>query len=210
MSRYYPLMVQLEGRLCVVVGGGTVAERKVEGLLAAGASVTVISPAFTDGLTRLAEGGEIIVRKRLYCTGDLRGACLVYAATDNPSVNRLVLGDAEQLGIWVNAADAPEAGSFVTPASVRRGDLLLSVTASGASPLLASRIREELAQRYGPEYEHLTAWLGELRRRVHQLDEPASIRRAMLQRALDMDPSWWQPVQSEDKWQQLLDRLRPL
>lgn len=208
MARYYPLMLKLDGAVCVVVGGGAVALRKVNGLLESGAAVTVISPAVTEGLAHMTERGAITLLRRGYRDGDLQGACLAFAATDDPGINRQVASEAERLGIPVNVADDPESGSFVTPATVRRGDLVLSVTASGASPMLASRIRQELEARYGPEYERLTAWLRELRRRVQQEGQSADIRRRMLERALELPEAWWQPEQSEESWAQLLDQLR--
>lgn len=208
MARYYPLMLKLDGAVCVVVGGGAVALRKVNGLLESDAAVTVISPAVTEGLAHMTERGAITLLHRGYRDGDLQGACLAFAATDDPGINRQVASEAERLGIPVNVADDPESGSFVTPATVRRGDLVLSVTASGASPMLASRIRQELEARYGPEYERLTAWLRELRRRVQQEGQSADIRRRMLERALELPEAWWQPEQSEESWAQLLDQLR--
>ncbi|GBF73932.1 hypothetical protein PA598K_02257 [Paenibacillus sp. 598K] len=208
MTRYYPLMLKLEGAACVVVGGGAVAQRKVSGLLESGSAVTVISPAVTERLELMATRGELVLHRRAYRAGDLQGARLVFAATDDPGINRQVASEADRLSIPVNVADDPESGSFVTPATVRRGDLVLSVTASGASPMLASRIRQELEARYGPEYERLTAWLRELRRRVQQQGQPADVRRRMLERALELPEAWWQPEQSEESWAQLLDQLR--
>jgi len=208
MTRYYPLMLKLEGAACVVVGGGAVAQRKVSGLLESGAAVTVISPAVTERLELMATREELVLLRRAYRAGDLQGARLAFAATDDPGINRLVASEAERLGIPVNVADDPASGSFVTPATVRRGDLVLSVTASGASPMLASRIRQELEARYGPEYERMTPWLRELRRRVQQEGQPADVRRRMLERALELPEAWWQPDQSEESWAHLLDKLR--
>ena len=207
MAGLYPIMLKVEGRRCIVVGGGDVAERKVLGLLAAGACVSVISPEVTEGLSRLATAGEIIYSAKPYQSGDLVEAILVFAATDKPEVNRQVLMEAQRLDILYSAADSPELSSFVTPATVRRGGLVLSVSASGASPLLAARIRGELEQQYGPEYERLTSWLGELRRRIHVLDEPPRIRREMLKRSLELPETAWQPIQSEEKWRELLMNL---
>ncbi|WP_020615893.1 precorrin-2 dehydrogenase/sirohydrochlorin ferrochelatase family protein [Paenibacillus daejeonensis] len=207
MARLYPVMLQVEGRRCVVVGGGNVAERKVSGLLAAGAQVSVISPELTEELSRLAVAGAITYSNRPYQEGDLADAMLVFAATDKPEVNRQVIMEAQRLDILHSAADRPESSSFVTPAIVRRGELVLTVSASGASPMLAARIRGELEQQYGPEYECLTAWLGELRRRIHALDKPPQTRREMLGRALELPETAWQPEQSEDRWRELLISL---
>lgn len=163
----YPVILKLEGMRCVVVGGGPVAERKTAGLLEAGAgSITVISLSFTQRLQLLAEEGRIRAEMKAYAKSDLEGANLVFAATDSREVNARIARDAAEAGILANTADEGAGGTFVTPALVRRGDLLLAVTTSGASPILAARIRRELEERYGPPYE---AALRELKRLREQL-----------------------------------------
>lgn len=150
--KYYPLFVRLDGRACVVIGGGEVAERKVEGLLAAGATVTVISPELTTRLEAMTEAGAIHLRRRTYEKGDLAGAFLAYAATDDENTNAAIAAEAEGGGVLLNVVDRTEFCSFIVPAIVERGDLLIATSTSGASPMLARRIREELEARFGPEY----------------------------------------------------------
>jgi len=133
----FPLFVELEGRPCVVLGGGAVAERKVEGLLAAGAVVTVVSPALSPALATLASAGRIAHVARSYTHGDLRGAALAFAATDDGGVNAAVALEGRARGVWVNAADDPAHCDAILPAVVRRGAVTVAVSTGGASPALA-------------------------------------------------------------------------
>src|SRR3712207_6396749 len=126
----YPVNLLLDGRPCLVVGGGHIATRKVEGLLACGADVTVIAPEVDAALEAL----PVAVRRRRYEAGDVAGFRLAIAATDDPAVNKAVFDDAEAAGIWVNSADDPDRCSFTLPSVVRRGPLVLSVSTGGHSP----------------------------------------------------------------------------
>jgi len=148
----HAVFLKLAGRPVVVIGGGPVAERKVRALLESQASVTVVSPDVTPGIRDLAGARGVRWEPRPYRPGDLDGARLVYAATDEPAVNAAVRVDANRAGIWVNVADEPEACDFFAPAVVRRGDLTIAVSTNGASPALARRIREQLEAEFGPEY----------------------------------------------------------
>ncbi|NTU80542.1 MAG: bifunctional precorrin-2 dehydrogenase/sirohydrochlorin ferrochelatase [Chloroflexales bacterium] len=149
----YPLVLtNLDRARCVVVGGGAVAERKVAGLLEAGARPLVISPTLTMTLSDWWRTGRIDHLPRVYEADDLDGAALVIAATNDAAVNRQVAEDARRRGVLVNVASDPAAGSFHTVATVRRGALLLTVSTGGQSPALAARLRADLAARYGPEY----------------------------------------------------------
>ena len=182
MSRTYPIHLYIEGKLCVVVGGGAVAERKVSGLLAAGARVRLISLEFTPALQARVEAGEIEAVPAAYESTYLAGAFLVFAATDDRAVNARVAADANERGLPVNVVDTniPQSGGFVGPAVVRRGELCLSVSTGGATPMLAAHIRKELEQRYGPEYGELTALLGRMRDDVLNIaDDPVRTRVAL-------------------------------
>lgn len=160
----YPLVLtNLSSARCVVVGGGGVAERKVEGLLSGGARPVVISPSLTQALSEWRADGRIEHVARVYHNGDLAGTFLAIAATNDRAVNQAVAGEGARLGILVNVADDPPAGNFHTPATVRRGDLLLAVSTGGSGPALAARVRAELAERYGDEYARLTNLLRRLR-----------------------------------------------
>src|SRR5438552_3928078 len=148
MSRAYPIHLCIEGELCVVVGGGAVAERKVSGLLAAGARVRLVSPQFTQALQARAAAGEVEAVPAAYESMYLAGAFLVFAATGDRAVNERVVADAQERGLPVNVVDTNtlRAGEFVVPAVVRRGELCLSVSTGGTTPMLAARIRQELEQ----------------------------------------------------------------
>jgi uroporphyrin-III C-methyltransferase / precorrin-2 dehydrogenase / sirohydrochlorin ferrochelatase len=165
MSWLHPIFVDLTGRPVVVIGGGTVAERKVETLLEAGAQVTVVSPEVTPLIARRAEAGRVRVQARPYRAGDLRGFCLAYAATSDPAVNRAVRIEARVEGVWLNAIDQPDLCDFITPAIVRRGNLTIAISTNGRCPGLAKKIREDLEKQFGPEYADLVEEMGEERAR---------------------------------------------
>jgi len=147
----YPIFLKLESVPCLVVGGGTVAARKVRGLLAAAARVTVVSPEAAAELSSLARAGKIAWMSRAYAAGDLAGFRLAIAATGSKEVNAQVYEEAERLGIPVNAVDDPRHSSFFVPSVVRRGLLTLAISTSGAVPYLARRLREYLEGRLYPE-----------------------------------------------------------
>jgi uroporphyrin-III C-methyltransferase/precorrin-2 dehydrogenase/sirohydrochlorin ferrochelatase len=178
--RKHPIFLDLAGRRVVVVGGGAVAERKVEQLLDTSAPITVIGEQATDRLDAWSREGRIRLERRAYASGDLRGATLAYAATDNPTTNEQIRQDASADGVWLNVVDEPGLCDFFTPALVRQGDLAIAVSTDGASPVLAQRIRQELERRFGPEYvtalEELRALRDEcLREGRHPSDERARI-----------------------------------
>jgi siroheme synthase-like protein len=187
----YPLVITGLDRLrCVVVGGGAVAERKVGELLAGGARPVVISPTLTAALAAWRDADALTHLARGYAPGDLAGAALAIAATDDRGVNAAVAAEGLGRGILVNVVDDPAAGNVHTPAVVRRGDLLLTVSTGGASPALAARIRGELAQRYDGAYARLLAWLRELRHGPARTLTPAG-RRRLWQRLTSDDVLAW-------------------
>lgn len=145
----YPVNLVLDGRRCLVVGGGKVALRKVEGLLACGGRVTVVAPRITPELRVL---GEVMIEERPWRPDDLDGMWLVIAATDDPAVNRAVYDAGQRAGVWVNGADDPANCSFTLPSVVRRGDLQVTVSTGGRSPALATWLRRRLEGEIGPEY----------------------------------------------------------
>ncbi|MGH9226747.1 MAG: precorrin-2 dehydrogenase/sirohydrochlorin ferrochelatase family protein [Acidimicrobiales bacterium] len=150
----------VDGRQCLVVGGGTVAARKVAGLRACGATVHVVAPAVGDGVRSQA---GVTWEERPYAAADLDGRRLVIAATNDASVNAAVFGDAEAAGVWVNGADDPEHCSFTLPSVLRRGGLMITVSTGGRSPALAVWLRERLEAEIGPEYEVLLDLLAQER-----------------------------------------------
>lgn len=171
---YYPVLLDLTGRRCVMVGGGAIAERRIDGLLAAGARVTVISPRLTRALEALAADGRIEHAARGYREGDLAGADLAFVATDAGEVNRAVAREAQGRGIWINAADDPVRCTFILPALVRRGDLTVAVATGGSSPALARAIREELEAYLTEDYTTLASIAAEARRAVRAAGRPVT------------------------------------
>ncbi len=141
---YYPLFVNISGKLCVVIGGGAIAERKARSLLKFGALVTVISPVMTGGLAALAGKGRITALMRPYRKGDLCGATLVFAATDHDSTNRAVRDEAREASIPVNVVDDPPLCDFIVPSIVQRGPVTIAVSTSGTLPMLSKKLRKEL------------------------------------------------------------------
>jgi len=184
MAKYYPIFLNIQGKKCVVVGGGNVAWRKVCSLKEAGAKVTVVSPDFCPELEG-ETGVERIQQK--YDTAILKGAALVIASTDDGVVNKKVYRDAIESGILVNVVDKPELCSFIVPASVMRGNLCISISTGGASPALARNIRENLEQHFGEEYNEFTKLLSEMRQQMLSEIKNESIRRDILQRIAEPD-----------------------
>ncbi len=142
----YPLYLDLAGRPCLVVGAGAVAERKVAGLLACGARVTMVAPDATPGLAARAGAGELVWHRRGFEPGDVDGTVLAFAATSDPTVNRRVRDAARTRGVWVNVADDPGGSGFHVPAVVRRGAVSVAVATGGASPALAAWVRDRVAE----------------------------------------------------------------
>jgi len=163
---FYPVFLELAGRRCLVVGGGLVAERRVHGLLAANAAVTVVSPALTPALGALASGGQIRHDRRSFAPDDLDGVDLAFAATDRGEVNAALSLAARARGVWVNAADDPAHCTFILPAVVRRGELSVAVSTGGTSPALARAIWEELERYLTAEYVTLAEIAAEARREL--------------------------------------------
>ncbi len=184
---YLPVMLDVAGRPCVVVGGGRVAERKVDALLQAGAHVTVVSPQLSPRLEALAAQGLIQSHRDLYQAGlpALAAARLVFAATDDAAVNRAVRLEAEARGQLVSVADDPEASAFVLPAVVRRGRLTLAVSTAGASPSVAAAVRRQLEETFGLEYEAYLDLLHELRLAVQEALPDSGQRQQLFRGMLD-------------------------
>lgn len=163
MKSYPVCLLHLDLKRSVVIGGGSVASRKVEALLEAGALVEVISPDLTPELQALSDSGLIRAFVRPYMEGDLADAFLVIAATDDPQLNERVWAEARRCGCLINVVDDPAHCDFSLPAVVRRGDLSIAISTGGGSPALARRLRERFEAMIGPEYADLTALLAGLR-----------------------------------------------
>jgi precorrin-2 dehydrogenase/sirohydrochlorin ferrochelatase len=161
---FYIACLKLSGRRCLVVGGGEVGLEKVEGLLACGGEVTLIAPEAVPELREMAEEGSIRWERRRYAgAADLEGAFLVIAATDDTDVNISVYDDAEARAMLVNVVDVPPLCNFILPAIVRTGPLAIAISTAGASPALAKRMKDEIAQIYGEHHARLAVILNEAR-----------------------------------------------
>ena len=182
---YYPVSLNIEGRRCMVVGGGQVALRKVKTLLHHGANVEVISPDPCPELARLAESGEISVCNNTYETGDLAGAFLAIAATDDSMINQRVAEEARSKSVLVNVVDDAENSDFIVPSYLRRDALIISVSTSGRSPALAQKIRTRLEKEFTKQYGTLTRVIGEVRSEIRR--EGIKIEDNRWQEALDLD-----------------------
>jgi precorrin-2 dehydrogenase len=160
---YFPIVLEMTGRRCLVIGGGTVAERKVASLLEAGAEVTVISPEVTDAISLWSKTKSIQLKARPYQNGDLAGYELVFVATDDTKVNDRVYQEGKSRSVWVNAADDPARCDFILPSVLRRGDLTVAVSTGGASPAATRAIREELDGYFTEDFAQLVQVAAEVR-----------------------------------------------
>ena len=164
--KYYPVCLNINGRNCLVVGGGSVGTRKVETLLRCGARVTVISQSFTPVLRALSESNQVTLREKAYDASDLTSMFLVFGATDNRILNDAIRRDAERLNALFNSADDPESSCFVLPAVVERGDLTIAVSTAGNSPAFARKIKKDLDGQFGPEYAEFLRIMGAIRKKL--------------------------------------------
>jgi len=155
----FPIFLKLEGRRCLVVGAGKVAEGKIRGLLDAGASVEVVAPFAVPQIQQWFGQGVLSWQQRVFEPRDLDHASIVIAATPSHEVNTQVFEEAQLRNVLCNSVDDPENCDFYYPAVVQRGDLQIAISTNGRSPALAQRLRQELEQQFGPEYE---TWLEEL------------------------------------------------
>jgi len=196
MMKYpYPIMLDLIGTSCLVVGGGRIAERKVRSLVQAGGHVAVLSPDFTDVLARMGQRGEIVLVKERFSEAWLHDqiaavlkACrLVIAATDSAEVNQAVCAAARRMGMFVNVVDQPELSTFIVPSVVRRGKLVIAISSGGASPSFARKIAREIEQSYGEEYELYLDFLSEFRLKIQAVIEDKQGRQQLFQEMLAWD-----------------------
>jgi precorrin-2 dehydrogenase/sirohydrochlorin ferrochelatase len=181
----YPLVMQLAGRRCLVVGGGTVASRKVVSLLRASADVTIVAPELDPEIERLTDIGGVRVERRPFDASDLDGAALAFAATNRRDVNRAVADAARARGIPVNVADDPSLCDFMVPAVVRQGEVTLAISTGGRSPAFARFLREQLE-----------AWLADDRYALLEL--VAELRRELRESGADVDASAWQRALADE------------
>jgi len=177
---YLPIFLDLRGQPCLVIGGGENAQAKVGALLEADGIVTVVSTTATDGIKLLASDGRLRLLAREYEYGDLLGKSLVYVATGNAEISRRAALEARERGILLNVVDDPEASTFISPATFKRGDLQIAISTSGSSPALARMLRERLQQQIGPGYAALPLIMGRARKFLRQREADQHKRAFML------------------------------
>ena len=177
-ARYYPVFLALDGKVCLVVGGGSVGERKMRRLLDFGASVRLVARECTPWVLDQCKSGRITRTGPDYHAGCQEGVDLVFAATSDPELNRTVAADARQRKIWCNMATDPELGSFILPSIFERGPVTVAVSTAGMSPAAAKFIREKLEQRFGPALASSLRLAGLLRDAIlaRGLDPPENQR----------------------------------
>ena len=176
----FPIFLKLTGRRCVVVGAGHLSESKIESLRESDASVTVIAPQVSERIAAQVAAGEITLHRRPYREGDLAGAFLVVAATNDPAVNRAVFAEATESGVLCNAVDDPPFCDFYFPSVVRRGELQIAISTAGNSPALAQQLRKELNEQLPLDLGEWVGNLGDLRREVVAAEPLNESRRLLL------------------------------
>lgn len=166
MPTYYPVFLDLHQKRCVIIGGGKLAESKIDKLLEAGAKITVVSPKINAGIKTALERGDLEWLEREYHTGDLAGAFLGIAATNMRSVNQRIFQEAEDLGILLNVVDDPSQCTFIAPSIVNRGPVTVAISTGGASPALARKLRETLSDSPALQWADMAGVLSRARKQV--------------------------------------------
>ena len=178
----FPIFLKLEGRRCLVVGAGTVAEQKILGLIEAEGNVQVVAPQATDLVREWTDSGVIDWQPRTFDVKDLEGKFLVIVATSARELNESIFREAQQRQILCNVVDDPPHCDFYYPSVVRRGDLQIAISTAGHSPALAQRLRRELELQFGPEYGEWLSQLGDVRQKLFAADIDPEERRRLLHR----------------------------
>ena len=179
MPRYYPVFINVNKRRCVIIGGGNIGQEKVEKLLECDADVFVISPEVNPHVEDLASSQQISWDKREYQQGDLEGAFIAIAATDDNTVNRQIAKEAEDRNVLLNVVDVTHLCTFIAPSVARRGEVTIATSTGGASPALARTFREKLTTSRILEYADLAPIL-------------AQARAELVQRGVKVVPDHWQ------------------
>jgi precorrin-2 dehydrogenase/sirohydrochlorin ferrochelatase len=178
--KVFPMFLKLEGRRCLVVGAGTIAEGKIGGLVADDAQIRVIAPEATAQVQTWAGEGKIDWERRRFQPSDLEGMFLVVAATSSTAVHEEIYAEARKRGVLCNIVDVPHLCDFFYPAIVRRGSLQIAISTAGESPALSQRLRKELEKQFGPEYEPWLAAIGQARAELAARDLTAEDRKEIL------------------------------
>ena len=208
----YPVGLDIADKLCVVVGGGHVAARKVGGILAANGRVRIVSPVLTTRLDALVGRRGVEWRQKVFEAEDLTGAFLVFAATDNPEAQAAIVAAARASNLLVNVADCPELCDFQIPAVLRRGDLSISIATNGKTPAVAAMVRRRLEGLIGQEYGLLTTLVGALRDEIIQQATSEEEKKKLFQKILEDDIVLWLRERQWHRVQQRLENVlgRPL
>jgi precorrin-2 dehydrogenase/sirohydrochlorin ferrochelatase len=162
----FPIFLKLEGRSCLVVGGGKIGESKIRSLLTAGARVRVVAPSVTRAVSRWAGTGILEWSAQEFEPNDLAAAFLVIAATSSVEVNDFVYREARRRNVLCNVVDDPDRCDFYYPSVVRRGDLQIAISTGGSSPALAQRLRRDFEKQLAPVY---AGWVDRLRKQRQEL-----------------------------------------
>lgn len=204
---YYPIFLDVEGRLAVIVGGGAVSARKAESLARHGARVVVVAPDLGEDLRTLVNGGAGEWRAKRFEESDLEGAAMAIASTDDADVNKLVAESARSRGIPVNVVDAPELCDFIVPAVIESGSIQVAISTGGRSPALARRLKKELEQVIGPEYAEVSDLLGALREAAIAALPNDTARRQFFDSILESDVTGLLRAGKRDGAYELLARI---
>lgn len=202
---YFPLMVNIEFKKVVIVGGGHVARQKVEALLPTNAKITVVSPTVTDKLKTYLDEGKAVWKQKLFEPADLDGAALIFAATNDETVNDAV-EEATQHWQLLNRADALGRMDFMNPAVVRRGDFVVTVSTTGASPALTRKVKADLEEQYDESYAEYVAFLKEARLLILKNYE-GDAKKAALAQLLEPEILDWIQQKNKEKCAQFLRQI---
>lgn len=202
---YFPLMVNIDFKKVVIVGGGHVARQKVEALLPTNAQITVVSPTVTDKLKTYLDEGRAVWKQKLFEPADLDDAALIFAATDDEAVNDAV-EEATQHWQLLNRADALGRMDFMNPAVVRRGDFVVTVSTTGASPALTRKVKADLEEQYDKSYADYVAFLKDARFLVLKNYE-GDAKKAALAQLLEPEILDWIQQKNEEKCAQFLRQI---
>jgi precorrin-2 dehydrogenase / sirohydrochlorin ferrochelatase len=212
-TSYYPIFLDLIGKLCIVVGGGKVAERKIRGLLDAGAKVRVISPVVSKGISMFVDTLRVELVNREYRSGDLKSGVLAFAATDSEKVNREIREEASSLSVFVNVADNPHLCDFVVPSTVRKDPVLVALSTSGLLPGLSKRLRQEVLERIGGDYPAYVRRVGAFRRFLIETIADGRVRKRIMKEVASAEMSAIAHMTAEEMKQCFLEpdhQQRPL
>ncbi len=179
-EKLFPVFLKLSLRPCLVVGAGAVAESKIASLLEASARVRVVAPEATPQVRSWSQSNTIEWRQRAFEPGDLDGMFLVVAATSSTELHERIFAEATRRGVLCNIVDVPALCDFYYPSVVQRGPLQIAISTAGLSPALAQRLRKQLEDQFGPEYEEWLVQLGEAREKLHSAKMDPEVRKRLL------------------------------